>query len=91
MDNLKETLNEMISLKLKTRKAQKCFISVYSFLLYQDTPALIKTLDYRSSLDQEEKAREKYFVFKYMLRLLQDRHPGKYISLCNNYAYPASI
>jgi hypothetical protein len=91
MDNLKDTLNEMLSLKQKTRKAQKCFISVYSFFLYQDTPAFIKTLEYRSSLDQEEKAREKYFIFRYMLRLLQDRHPGKYISLCDNNAYAASI
>jgi hypothetical protein len=91
MENLKQALNEMLGLKIKTRKAQKCFISVYSFLLYQDTPALIKTLEYRSSLAQEDKAREKYFIFRYMLRLLKERHPGKLNALCSNNAYAISI
>lgn len=82
MKNLRRALVEETGTKVKKRTVRKCFFKVYSYLLYQDTASLCEILDYRESLGQEERKRERYFVFRYMLRLIKNRHPKQYVRLC---------
>ncbi|MDO6391260.1 hypothetical protein Q4E40_14060 [Pontibacter sp. BT731] len=82
MKNLRRAFVEETGTKVKKRTVRKCFFRVYSYLLYQDTASLFEALDYRSSLDQEERKRERYFVFRYMLRLIKSKHPKQYDQLC---------
>jgi hypothetical protein len=78
MENLREAVNEVTGLKIKSSAARRYFFRVYSYLLYQDTAGLMETLDYRQSLDKKERQDERYYVFRYMLRLLRERHPKQY-------------
>lgn len=82
MENLRRALAEETGRKVKRKSVRKCFLSAYSYLLYQDTVSLLETLDYRSSLGKEERKRERYFVFRYMLRLIKNKHPKQYNRLC---------
>ena len=82
MENLRRALAEETGRKVKRKSVRRCFYSVYSYLLYQDTVGLLETLEYRSSLGQEERKRERYFVFRYMLRLIKNKHPKQYSQLC---------
>ncbi|SIT77246.1 hypothetical protein [Pontibacter indicus] len=82
MENLRRALAEETGRKVKRKSVRKCFLSAYSYLLYQDTVSLLETLDYRSSLGKEERKRERYFVFRYMLRLIKNKHPKQYNQLC---------
>ncbi|WP_299700688.1 hypothetical protein [uncultured Pontibacter sp.] len=81
MENLKKAVCEVTGLKVKPSAAKKYFYRVYSYLLYQDTAGLLETLDYRQSLDKDEKQHERYYVFRYMLRLLRERHPNHFRTL----------
>ncbi|SIR40137.1 MULTISPECIES: hypothetical protein [Pontibacter] len=82
MDNLRRALVEVTGTEVQKGSVRKCFFKVYSYLLYQDTASLLETLDYRKSLGQEERKRERYFVFRYMLRLIKRKHPKQYDRLC---------
>lgn len=86
MEHLRKAVSEVTGLKIKSAAARKYFYRVYSFLLYQDTAGLLDALDYRQSLDKNEKQCEHYYVFRYMLRLLRERHPTKFktLSLISN-------
>lgn len=82
MDNLDKAISDVAGVELKPRCARKYFYKVYSYLLYQDTAALFETLDYRQSLGNEEKHHERYFVFRYMLRLIKEKHPLQFNAIC---------
>lgn len=68
---------------MKPKGVRRCFYNVYSFLLYHDPKALFQMLDYRESLPEQDKPRESYFVFRYMLQLLKKRHPYHVTTLCS--------
>ena len=78
MENLRQALVEETGTECKRGSVRKCFFKVYSYLLYQDMSSLFEALDYRSSLGQEERKRERYFVFRFMLRLIKSKHPIQY-------------
>jgi hypothetical protein len=82
MENLTKALNEEMGVEVQRKSAEKCFYKVFSYLLYQDTTSFFETLDYRNSLKKEQKPCERYFVFRYMLRLIKKRHPRQYQTLC---------
>ncbi|PKV75094.1 hypothetical protein BD749_0031 [Pontibacter ramchanderi] len=82
MENLRCALVEETGTAVKRESARKCFYKVYSYLLYQDTDSLLATLDYRESLGREERKRERYFVFRFMLRVVKSKHPKQYGRLC---------
>jgi hypothetical protein len=81
MENLRKAVSDVTGLKVKPSAARRYFYKVYSYLLYQDTPGLLETLDYRQSLDKKDKQHEHYYVFRYMLRLLRERHPIQFKTL----------
>lgn len=82
MKDLRRALIEETGTRVKERSVRKYFFRVYSYLLYQDIAGLFEALDYRNSLGQEERKREHYFVFRYMLRLIKSKHPRQYTLLC---------
>lgn len=82
MGNLRKAISDVAGVELKPRCARKYFYKVYHYLLYQDTAALFETLDYRHSLCKEEKQQEHYFVFRYMLQLIKEKHPRQFNSIC---------
>lgn len=81
---MKRAVKEVLGVQLKPKHVKKYFYNVYSYLLYQDTAGLLKTLEYRSTLDKVEKSREIYLVFRFMLRHLKEKHPRKLASLFPN-------
>lgn len=84
MDNLKKAVNEVTGIEIHPGAAKRYFCKVYSYLLYQDTAGLLETLDYRLSLSNKEKQHERYYVFRFMLRLLRERHPKQFRSLATS-------
>lgn len=84
VQNMKRAVKEVLGVQLKPRHVKKYFFNVYSYLLYQDTAGLLKTLEYRSTLDKIEKPREVYLVFRFMLHHLKEKHPSKLVSLFPN-------
>ncbi|MBX0331819.1 hypothetical protein K3G39_01065 [Pontibacter sp. HSC-14F20] len=82
MENLRNALIDETGTEVKESSVKKCFLKVYSYLLYQDTASFIETLDYRKSLSREERKRERYFIFRYMLRLIKRKHPQQCECIC---------
>ena len=81
---MKRAVKEVLGVHLKSRLVKKYFFNVYSYLLYKDTAGLLKTLEYRSTLEKVEKPREVYLVFRFMLCHLKEKHPRKLVSLFPN-------
>ncbi|WP_266205251.1 hypothetical protein [Pontibacter kalidii] len=77
MDNKKRAVEEVLGLKMSSVKANKYFMNMYRYLLLTDTQSLMETLDYRRTLKSPNKSVEGYNVFKFMLRLFQNKKPGK--------------
>lgn len=82
MEQLKKALVEVTGGEVHKRNVKKYFYKAYSYLLYQDADSLFETLDYRQSLGQQERKREQYLVFRYMLRLIKIKHPKQFSKLC---------
>jgi hypothetical protein len=81
MENGEKAVYEVLGERLKPHYVRKCLLSVYRFMIYYDRESLYQILDYRDTLGEEEKASESYYVFKYMLKLLKEKHPAKLAGL----------
>jgi hypothetical protein len=82
MEQKYKAIAEVLGYHLKPRYVRKYFYNVFRFLLYQDTAGLLQTLDYRGTLNENEKQQEVYLVFKFMLQLLKKKHPSQLFNLC---------
>ncbi|GAB3200078.1 hypothetical protein ABID22_003064 [Pontibacter aydingkolensis] len=77
MKNKRTAIWEVTGYNLGKEIARKYFFNVYEYILYNDTKSFLQTLDYKKNLEANDKTYEEYLVFKYMLRLLKEKHPQK--------------
>ncbi|MEJ8803829.1 hypothetical protein [Pontibacter sp. H249] len=84
MKDSKEAVFDALGIEIGTASAKKYFYNVYEYMLYNDTPSFLETLNFRINLPEHEKENEEYYVFKFMLKLLKKRNKNKLMSLCPN-------
>ena len=75
---------EEMDYELDAKLAKRLFYHVYEHLLYNNTECFLDMLNYRMNLDPLGKAREDYFVFKFMLRQMKKHYSYKLLSLVSN-------
>ncbi|WP_266205255.1 hypothetical protein [Pontibacter kalidii] len=78
----KRAVMEVVGLDLSRKAAQKYFINVYEYMLYNDYESFMLTLDFRAKLEDEQRQEEAYHLFKFMLKRLLSSKPQKLLALC---------
>ena len=72
---------EVLGYTVDSATAKRLFSYVYTFMLYNDTGSFLEMLDFRTNLLEINLPSEDYYVFRFMLQKMLDRHPSMLLSL----------
>ncbi|WP_345162814.1 hypothetical protein [Pontibacter saemangeumensis] len=88
-DNKAKAVLEEMEYELDAKQAKRLFTNIYAFILYNNTQCFLYMLDYRMRLTPQEKAREDYFLFRFLLRQMRELYPSELLSLLSNRQHAA--
>lgn len=80
-DNKVQAAFEELGYEIDGALAKKLFQNIHLYMLYNDRPGFLNMLDYRIHLDPMAKVKEDYYLFKFMLREMKEKFPGKLLNL----------